>query len=138
MLRALRAHGASLAKGLIPSMTTTLIAPTCVRTQPRQSSVQRAVLTIHGMPRHLRLRVEELMAVHLSPPAALGDGSGSAFGVLDPEDIWDTIWFTRWRNDSSNRTIACREVIVAPAHELSEFRAHLAELSGTFRFHASV
>ncbi len=121
-------------KGPIPAMTTTLIAPTYARPLPCQSPIQRAVLTIHGMPRHLRLRVEELMAVHLSPPAAPVDEPL----LLDPEDVWDTIWFTRWRNDGSSQTIGCREVIVAPAHELAEFRAHLAELAGTFRFHASV
>ena len=129
MLRTLRM---SLAKGRIPSMTTTLIAPTCARPRPLHSPAQRAVLTIHGMPRHLRLRVEELMAVHLSPPAAPVED------LLSTEDIWDTVWFTRWHNDSASQTVGCREVLVAPAHELAVFRARLLELAETFRFQVSV
>lgn len=101
-------------------MTATLVAP---------HTRTRTVLTINGMPRHLRLRVEGLMYEHLSDPA-----------VAPPlTDIWDTAWFTRWRRDPSRAgTVSCREVIEAPATELATFSSALGELAKTFRFEAQV
>lgn len=114
-------------------MTATLLAPF-----PPAPVVarERAVLAINGMPRHLRLRVEGLMAEHLSPA-----------DLADPlADVWDTPWFTRWRRDpaapgaaatpGAATTVSCREVIEAPAHELAMLRSALAELAGTFGFSA--
>ena len=133
-------------------MTVTLLdsalsAPAFSPVAPRE----RAVLSISGMPRHLRLRVEELMAEHLSP-AELSEYAGEFAGPdsadLDDDAIWDTRWFTRWRRDpgrtgingagSSVPTVSCREVIDAPANELAIFRAALNELASTFRFSARV
>lgn len=127
-------------------MTVTLLdsalsAPTLSPVAPRE----RAVLSISGMPRHLRLRVEELMAEHLSP-AELSEFSLDAAGLDDADlhdaAIWDTRWFTRWTRDPGRAgvapTVSCREIIDAPANELATFRAALTELAGTFQFSARV
>lgn len=100
-------------------MTTTLAAP----------SRTRCVLSITGMPRHLRLRIEGLMYEHLSEPA-----------VAPPlVSVWDMPWFTRWRHEPSRAgAVSCREVIEAPREELATFRSALAELAQTFGFSASV
>lgn len=108
-------------------MTTTLIAPG--RTPAAIDwGCTRAVLTISGMPKHLRLRVEELMVEHLSPPPA-------EYGIAEIADVWDTTWFTRWHKEPGRgATVSCREVLYAPAFEVAAFRATLAELAETFRF----
>lgn len=116
-------------------MTATLLASNLVAPFPPAPVVarERAVLAVNGMPRHLRLRVEGLMAEHLSPA-----------DLADPlADVWVTPWFTRWRRDpaapgaaGAAPTVSCREVIEAPAHELATFRSALAELAGTFGFSA--
>lgn len=98
-----------------------------------------AVLTVSGLPRHLRLRVESLISEHLSEPAVPALPAGT--------DIWDIPWFTRWRPDpprvdaagrATRVTVSCREVITGSVTELDALAAALTELAQTFRFTARV
>ncbi|SES23244.1 hypothetical protein CCYS_09830 [Corynebacterium cystitidis DSM 20524] len=112
-------------------MTTTLAAPRAGYIEFSETPIT-CVLTISGMPVHLRGRVEQLMA-DILPPAEVETTPGL--------DIWDVTWFTRWQRDTTTfgaRGLRCREVLSAPAAAAEQFASEVQQLARTVGFHAVV
>ncbi|AKK11553.1 hypothetical protein [Corynebacterium uterequi] len=91
-----------------------------------------AVLTINGMPRSLRTRVEQSMVICLrSEPLSAAPGT----------DVFAADWFTRWSVDHGclqRGRIRCRQVISATPAEIDSLRRTLASLATNYGFDADV
>lgn len=89
-----------------------------------------AVLTISGMPREFRPRVETAMAVCIASPSEL---------IVAGADPLTAHWFTQWRRDPFERgLIECREVITGTAREFDGLRVVLNNLAAEHNFDACV
>lgn len=92
------------------------------RSRPAAQIACTAVLAIDGLPRSLRMHVEQLMVECIPSPAEL---------YVPGVDPLTAAWCTRWeRSSSDRRKVACRQVLTGSLAELKLFDARLAELAG--------
>ncbi len=106
----------------LPQLKTSLVDSFGEVAKPAQT----AVLTISGMPRGLRPRVETAMVVCISSPSELV--------TLGSEPL-TARWFTAWRRDPfALGLVECREVITGTPRELMHLRDVLEHMADEYRF----
>ncbi|MDU0479243.1 hypothetical protein QVA66_08320 [Staphylococcus chromogenes] len=89
-----------------------------------------AVLEIDGLPRSLRLAVEQLMVDCIRSESEL---------FVPGADPLTANWCTRWSRSATNpRTIACRQVLTGTTAELELFDDTLAAFARAKGFAAEV
>lgn len=89
-----------------------------------------AVLSIDGLPRSLRLAVEELMVRCIPSPSEL---------VVPGIDPMDACWFTKWERSGHNpRLLSARQVLTGTPEELECFVRELSALAVARGFQASL
>lgn len=87
---------------------------------------QTAVLSISGMPRELRPRIESAMVICVPSPSEL---------VTLGSDPLTAHWFTAWRRDPFELgLVECREVITGTPREFMNLRAVLENMADEHRF----
>lgn len=115
-------------------MTTTLShAPTRTwRARHTPPATRTAVLSVSGMPRELRSRIERAMDRCLrSDPAP----------ALPGTDPISADWFTRWERDRSVAhfyAVRCRQVLTGTPVELENLERELRLLAEDYGFEAAI
>lgn len=110
----------------------TLLESALIADDERPDAVRTAVLTISGMPRTLRQRVETAMVVCMPSPPDLS--------TLE-EDPLTASWFTSWwrdrpseRAEDAGVLLECRQVLTGPAAELDRLRVVIEGLASEYFF----
>lgn len=100
--------------------------------EPLNVTANSAVLTISGMPRALRPRIESAMVLCMPSDSAL---------EIPGADPLTADWFTPWRRSTGAGPgihVACRQVLTGSDEEFARLRTVVDNLARRHGFHAEL